>query len=193
MSTVFFDVDTQLDFLYPAGALYAPGAEKIVPVLSDLTRLAAANNIQIISTVDAHVENDVEFESWKPHCVIDTIGQRKCSATLAIPQPPALASRSRSTVQPALQIIVEKQHTDCFTNPNLAPLLKSIRPSRYVVYGVVTEVCVRFAALGLLQTGARVELITDAVRALNSEASRKTLDEFVAEGGILTTSREILS
>ena len=25
MNTVFIDVDTQLDFLYPAGALYAPG------------------------------------------------------------------------------------------------------------------------------------------------------------------------
>ena len=31
MNTVFFDVDTQIDFLYPAGALYVPGAESIVP------------------------------------------------------------------------------------------------------------------------------------------------------------------
>jgi len=38
MSAVFFDVDTQLDFLYPAGALYVPGAESIV------TRVAALNH-----------------------------------------------------------------------------------------------------------------------------------------------------
>ncbi len=31
--TVFVDVDTQIDFVYPAGALYAPGAETIVPAL----------------------------------------------------------------------------------------------------------------------------------------------------------------
>ena len=27
MKTVYVDVDTQLDFLYPAGALYVPGAD----------------------------------------------------------------------------------------------------------------------------------------------------------------------
>ena len=31
MKTVFFDIDTQIDFLYPAGALYVPGAERILP------------------------------------------------------------------------------------------------------------------------------------------------------------------
>ena len=30
MKTVFMDVDTQLDFLYPAGALYVPGAERLI-------------------------------------------------------------------------------------------------------------------------------------------------------------------
>ena len=34
MSAVFFDVDSQLDFLYPAGALYVPGAERIVPAIA---------------------------------------------------------------------------------------------------------------------------------------------------------------
>ena len=31
MKTVFFDIDTQIDFVYPAGALYVPGAEHILP------------------------------------------------------------------------------------------------------------------------------------------------------------------
>ena len=38
MNTVFLDVDTQIDFLYPAGALYVPGAEAIVPVVAKLNR-----------------------------------------------------------------------------------------------------------------------------------------------------------
>src|SRR5471032_939182 len=29
MKNAFFDIDSQLDFLYPAGALYVPGAERI--------------------------------------------------------------------------------------------------------------------------------------------------------------------
>ena len=58
MRTVFVDVDTQLDFLYPVGALYVPGAERIVPVLERLNRYAAARGIPVLSTADAHAEND---------------------------------------------------------------------------------------------------------------------------------------
>ena len=69
MTTVFFDVDTQLDFLYPAGALYVPGAERLVPTLVKLTRFAAEHQLPMIATMDAHSEDDPEFTTWKPHCV----------------------------------------------------------------------------------------------------------------------------
>jgi len=191
MKTVFFDVDTQLDFVFPAGSLCAPGAEEIIPLLAKLTQFAKANQIQILSTADAHSENDPEFESWPPHCVVGTEGQQKCSATLAVPQPAILSSLSRSTVQPSPQIIIEKQHTDCFTNPNLPPLLASLKADRYFVYGVVSEICVRHAALGLLKTGARVELVTDAIRHINLDAYAAMLTEFQAAGGLLTTTELI--
>jgi len=45
MNTVFFDIDSQLDFLFPAGALYVPGAERIVPAIARLNRFAAAHGI----------------------------------------------------------------------------------------------------------------------------------------------------
>ena len=57
MKTVFFDVDTQLDFVFPAGALAVPGAENIVDNLAKLTRYAAAHSHQIVSTADAHSED----------------------------------------------------------------------------------------------------------------------------------------
>src|SRR6185312_16056768 len=72
MKMVFFDVDTQLDFLYPAGALYVPGAESIVPRVAALNRYAADTGIPLISTVDAHTEDDPEFRHWPPHCVAGT-------------------------------------------------------------------------------------------------------------------------
>ena len=194
MKTIFFDVDNQLDFLYPAGALYVPGAEELLPVLGKLTQYAKTNQIQIISTADAHSEADPEFEAWKPHCVAGTTGQQKSAVTLSIPQPAVLTSLSRAPVSPSPQIIVEKQHVDCFTNPNLAPLLASLKAQRYIVYGVVSEVCVRCAAMGLLSiTGARVELVADAIRHLNQTAHDKMLTEVQAEGGILTTSSAVMN
>ena len=44
MKTVFFDIDTQLDFMYPAGALHVPGSEKIVEQIAALNRFAGAQN-----------------------------------------------------------------------------------------------------------------------------------------------------
>ncbi len=192
MKTVFFDVDTQIDFLFPAGALYVPGAENILACLTGLTRFAAANGLQILSTADAHSEDDREFGAWRPHCVIGTVGQTKASGTLlprALVLPSAETPLENAGAHP--QILIEKQNIDCFTNPNLHPLLKMLNPERYIVYGVVTEVCVAKAALGLLKTGARVELVTDVTMSLDRDQERKTFADFQAAGGLLTTATAV--
>ena len=168
--TVFFDVDTQLDFVSPSGALYVPGAERLIDTIAALNRKAP----KLISTVDAHGENDAEFKTWPPHCIAGTLGQRKPAATLTG------------------QTIFEKTTTDAFLHPGLAPLLREFNAERYVVYGVVTEICVRFAALGLLKTGARVDLVTDAVQHLNAQQRDAFLAEFAA-GGTLVTASSLLS
>ncbi len=87
----------------------------------------------------------------------------------------------------AQQFLLEKQTFDCFTNVNLAALLERFGAERYVVYGVVTEICVKLAAFGLLKTGKRVELVTDAVRSLRDADSSAMTAAFLAAGGVLTT------
>ena len=190
MKTVFFDIDTQLDFLYPAGALYAKGAEKIVANIAALNKYAGANGIPLISTMDAHSENDPEFRDWPPHCVVETTGQQKPGSTLL--EKRAIVPNRACEIADAQQYLLEKQTFDCFTNVNLRSLLEKFAAKRYVVYGVVTEVCVKLAAFGLLKTGKRVELVTDAVRALTDEGGAKTLAEFTAAGGALTSVESLL-
>jgi nicotinamidase/pyrazinamidase len=167
-------VDTQLDFVYPAGALYVPGAENIVENLTKLARYAVEKSYPIIATMDAHREDDPEFKVWKPHCVVGTVGQQKCAGTIT-PQ----------------QIVIEKQKLDCFSNPELRPLLKELAAERYVVYGVVSELCVQCAALGLLETGARVELVTDAIQTLDPKAEKVWIEELTRRGGVVTTTAEV--
>ena len=176
MSALFIDIDTQLDFLYPAGALYVPGAERLIPTLGRLTQFAAQHGITVVSTVDAHTEDDPEFATYPHHCVAGTAGQRK----------PAITLRDG-------QVIIEKQKLDCFSSPHLQPLLAQLNADRYVVYGVVTEICVRYAAFGLLKTGQPVQLVTDAVKALDEQAASKMFQEFTAAGGRLTVSADILA
>lgn len=171
MNTIFFDVDTQLDFVCPAGSLYVPRAETRIPVIAALNRRAR----RLVSTVDAHPENDSEFRAWPPHCIVGTWGQRKPAETLV----------------GGSQIIFEKTTTDAFLDPRLLPLLSELNAERYVVYGVVTEICVRFAALGLLKIGKPVDLVTDAVEMLNAEARDAFYAEFTARGGRLVTSATV--
>ncbi|MCW5980289.1 MAG: cysteine hydrolase [Bryobacteraceae bacterium] len=187
MRTVFVDIDTQLDFMYPAGALYVPEAERLAEAIARLNRFAASRGIPVISTTDAHRENDAEFQQWPPHCVAGTLGQQKVASTLLDKRVVVPASPGAWDIDGAQQIIVEKQALDLFTNPNLNGVLARLAAERWVVYGVVTEYCVRCAALGLLGAGGRVELVTDAIQTLNEEESRRTLEEFTSGGGHLTT------
>jgi nicotinamidase/pyrazinamidase len=176
MKTVFFDVDTQLDFLLPSGALYVPGAEEIAPALAELTKFAATHGIPIVSTLDSHTENDPEFRVWKPHCVIGTQGQQKYSRTIADGQ-----------------IIVAKNAIDVFESEKLRRVIEELRAEHYVVYGLATDYCVRTAAFGLLGYRARVELVTDAINGINSEETDSILQEFSGKGGFLTTTRGVFT
>jgi nicotinamidase/pyrazinamidase len=173
MTPVFFDIDTQYDFLLPAGALYVPGAERIIPTIAALNRYASQKGIPLVSTADAHSEQDPEFAQWPAHCVAGTLGQKKPPETMVG------------------QIVLEKQALDIFTNPELRPLLQRLNGSGYIVYGVATEYCVRLAALGLLETGKPVTLVTDAIQAISPEGAERTLREFAARGGRLVTSDQV--
>src|SRR5436305_5171292 len=135
MKTVFFDIVTHIDFMFPAGALYVPGAERLIPAIARLNRYAATHGMIVVSSMCAHTEEDPEFHDWPPHCVIGTVGQRKPPETL-------LENRTQ-------QILFEKQQLNLFSSPNFPRLLEELNADQYVVYGVVTEYCVRFAALGL--------------------------------------------
>jgi nicotinamidase/pyrazinamidase len=192
LDTVFFDVDTQLDFLHPAGALYVPGAESIVPQVAALNRFASEHGIPVVSTMDAHTENDPEFRDWPPHCVAGTAGQQKPTATLLETRTSIRSTRHDFDLRNVRQILLEKQSVDCFTNANLPALLDRLNVRSCVVYGVVTEICVKNAAVGLLKAGLNVTLVTDAVRNLDDAECTRFYQEFVVAGGKLTVVQQLI-
>jgi nicotinamidase/pyrazinamidase len=191
MRTVFVDIDSQLDFLFPSGALYVPGAERILPAIARLNRFAAAQGMTVVSTTDAHPENDPEFAQWPHHCVAGSAGQHKAESTVLerrVTVPNRACAIEPEGVQ---QIIIEKQTVDVFQAPNLTRVLDLLKADRYVLYGVVTEICVLYAARGLLRRGQTVELVADAIEELTPEGSRRAIEEIVAGGGRRATVEEI--
>ena len=191
MKTLFFDIDTQLDFLFPVGALYVPGAEHVVPNVGRLNHYAAAHGIPVISTTDAHSEDDPEFKDWPPHCIAGTTGQHKAAATLLDHRVVVPNRECDLALEGARQIVIEKQNVNAFTVPNMSRVVELLAADRFVVYGVVTEICVLFAARGLLKYGKPLAIVTDAVAALSDAASQAALSEIQAAGGRLATTAEI--
>ncbi|HTY62114.1 MAG TPA: isochorismatase family protein [Acidobacteriota bacterium] len=201
MKNIFFlDVDTQRDFMLKGGALYVPGAERIIPKLRRLFDFARKNDITILSSADAHAPDDPEFKQFPPHCVRGTEGQRKLDETL-LPRPMIFQNipvdrNFSDVVRKHQQIIVEKQELDLFTNPVAERLLR-VLPPRAIVFGVTTEYCVRAACLGLRRMNIQAALVSDAVRALAPKTEKEAIDamrkagvEFIALDTLLGISAE---
>lgn len=166
----YFDIDTQIDFVFPAGALYGPGAERVIPAVSELNHYAGDHGIPLISSMCAHPEDSQEFNVWPPHCVIGTVGQRKPAATVL--------------AEPSKQIIIEKDDLDLFSNPTVLPLLDKLGIDECFVYGVFTEYCVKCAIMGLLKAGRKVTLVMRATAHLDYAAGEQVVRDFIAAGGV---------
>jgi nicotinamidase/pyrazinamidase len=192
----FFDIDTQLDFMVPGGALYGPGAEKLIPRVALLNRFASDGGVPLISTTDAHPEDAAEFRVWPPHCVVGTFGQQKPVATLLSGHSVVTNDTSfdLSSLDPAAkQIILEKNDLDLFSNPHTRALLDKLNVTECAVYGVFVDYCVKCAIFGLLKAGRRVSLVIDAADHISPDAGKQVISDFVAAGGRLVNTSEVVN
>ena len=190
---VFFDVDTQVDFMHPTGSLYVPGADEIVPNLQRLMNWARENEVPVISTADAHSPDDPEFKIWPPHCVIGTSGQRRIPETL-FPEAVVIPCRPGAFRPPARwmgQFIVEKATYSVQDNPNFDAMLHALGLRRAVVFGVATECCVLAGALALRRHGFNVDVVVDAIKPITEEGGGKALEEMAAAGVRTVTTAEV--
>ena len=181
---VFFDVDTQVDFILPTGALYVPGAEQIVPNLKKLMDYARANRIPVLSSADAHPPDDKSFAQWPPHCVVGTPGQFRIPET-SFPSSIVVTNRPGRFQPPQEwigQLIIEKQEYDATTNVNFDAILASLGERRFVVFGVATDYCILGTALGLRKRDRPVDLVTDAIKEIKPEDGSKAIEEMTAAG-----------
>jgi nicotinamidase/pyrazinamidase len=198
---IFWDVDTQADFILPGGKLYVPGAEKLLPNLGLLVGAARDGRVFLVSSGDAHTAEDPELRQWPPHCMRGTAGAAIVAETMTehffvVPNRPAASLPT--DFGRYQQAILEKQTLDVFDNPNTNTLLGRLEEltdsdAEFIVFGVVTEYCVNFAAKGLLERGRRVAIVTDAIQALKPEDGRRTISELTALGARVITAREALA
>jgi len=193
---VFWEVDAQRDFMLPGGKLYVPGAEKIIPNIQRLVKAAADAGVFIVSSGDAHTENDPEFQRFPPHCVKGTPGAQIIPEGLTkdvVRIENDETEKLATNVLAHSQAVIEKQSLDVFDNPHASEIVERLgNDAEYIVFGVVTEYCVRCAAKGLLERGRKVFIVKNAIETLKPEDGGRALAELQSAGARLISTEKAL-
>jgi nicotinamidase/pyrazinamidase len=173
--TIFYDIDTQRDFVLPDGKFHVAGAEAIVPKLKTLTDLAHDQKVRIVCSVDCHAPGDPMLKSWggpyPDHCLAGTPGAQKIDETAPL-NPLYLKNKeyAPSEIQQVLdhhgEIIFQRQQFEALANnAHLRAILRLVlRPYKdIVIYGVYVEVCADREITALVGLGPKLHVVKDAV------------------------------
>ena len=193
---VLWEVDTQADFMFPGGKLYVPGAEKLLPNIRKLTDAARHSKAFLVSHGCYHAPDDPEFQQFPPHCVKGTPGSEFVAEALTddVVRVPNQDQGWPGKVHNHKQVLFEKQTLDIFQSRHAHKVVQDLpRDAEFMVFGVVTEYCVRLAAKGLLERGRSVSVIRDAIETLDPVEGDRTLNELQALGAKLITTEEALA
>lgn len=174
---IFWNVDTQVDFVEPEGKLYVPGAEKLKPIWQQLTDLAKQKEINVVNTADFHYPESAELSAnpdfvntFPQHCMANTQGAEYVAETQ--PENPVIFDWDNDydtfdVVESARNTVIRKDAFDVFAgNPYTDNILQILSPKTVVVYGVTTNVCVNDAVIGLSKRVERVIVVEDAIKEL---------------------------
>jgi len=197
---LFFDVDTQTDFIEKTGALYIPEAETLKPHFKQLIKYARINGIPVWGSVDAHSESDPELVQnngpFPNHCMQNSAGQQKIAETAPM-DPVWIENRhySDNEISQILQhpdeIYFLKQSYNMFDNPNLEILSADYDP--IVVFGVATDYCILTAVLGFRNLNKTVYLVEDAIKTVNPDDGQKALEKMRTVGAVFININDVLN
>jgi nicotinamidase/pyrazinamidase len=195
--TILWCVDAQKDFMLPGGKLYVPEAEKLLPNIRRLVDVARDGRAFLVSHGCFHTTDDPEFKTFPPHCVKGTAGADFVPEALSEDYVRVFNEPGSSLPEDFLrnqQIILEKQTLDIFESRHANAMLERLdRSAQFIVFGVVTEYCVRFAAKGLLERNRKVWVVNDAIETLSREAGERTISELAMSGANFVTTDEALT
>ena len=179
--TIFFDIDTQHNFMHKDGRFYVPDAEKIIPKLKRITDFASKNWISIVASIDLQ-KSGVEILA---NYANQANGYRKIPETTLpnakiIPNNKLENGQLKDILEKYSRFWIFKQKNDIFSNPNTKEIIKNAK--RACVYGVATDYCVKAAVLGLRDMDIETYVVRDAIK----PAFRK-------KGAKLLTTSQLLS
>jgi nicotinamidase/pyrazinamidase len=161
-------VDPQNDFC-PGGSLPVADGDAVIPVLNAWAEAAERAGAPLFVSRDWHPPRTTHFKDfggvWPPHCVAGTRGA-EFHPDLRLPPSATIVSKGMGETEDAYSAFQARDEHATL----LAALLRAAGVEHLYVMGLATDYCVKASALGGLDTGLRISVVQDGMRAVNLAA-----------------------
>ncbi|MDX0407789.1 isochorismatase family protein [Sinorhizobium medicae] len=176
--TAVIVVDMINEFCKPGGRMVLPGYEALMPAQKALVAAARSNGVPVIWVVDSHRKNmrrDREWVKRTPHCVENT-----------------WATQVIDDLEPQeTDITVVKHRYSAFFQTDLDLVLKDMLIGQIVVFGVVTNICVRSTVHDGFFLGYDIVVPHDACAATGAREHASTLYDIATHFGTVSDAATI--
>jgi ureidoacrylate peracid hydrolase len=179
-STGIVVVDMLNEFCKPGGAMVLPGYERLVPPQRKVMEAGRQAGCPILFVVDTHrpnVRQDREFLKRTPHCLEGSWGARVIED---------LDPR-------ADDVYIVKRRYSAFFNTDLDLTLRDLQVSTLVIFGVVTNICVRSTVHDAFFLGYQVVVPEDCVAATGPREQESSLYDIATHFGIVADSEQVVA
>jgi ureidoacrylate peracid hydrolase len=166
-------VDMINEFCKPGGLMVLPGYEKLVPLQLRVIEAARKNDVPVIWVHDVHranVRQDREWLKRTPHCVENSWGVEVIEDLGA----------------KADEIHVTKRRYSAFFQTDLDLTLKDLGVDQIVVFGVVTNICVRSTVHDAFFNGYDVVVPQDCCAATGPREQESSLYDIATHFGTVS-------
>jgi ureidoacrylate peracid hydrolase len=179
-STAIIVIDMLNEFCKPGGAMVLPGYERLVPPQKKVIEAGRQAGSAILFVADTHrpnVRQDREFLKRTPHCLEGTWGARVIDD---------LDPRSDD-------VYIVKRRYSAFFNTDLDLTLRDLQVDTLVIFGVVTNICVRSTVHDAFFLGYQVIVPEDCVAATGPREQESSLYDIATHFGIVAASEAVVA
>jgi len=192
---IVIDVSTQRDLLLAQGKACVGNHRRVLANIRRIMAWARRKKIPVISTCEVYPDKNGNGNGKFGYCIDGTPGQKKIHYTLLQNRASFTADNNTDLPHDILgrykQIILHKRCLDPFDEPRIERLLSEIKFDEFIIIGACMEKAVLATALGLLQRGKKVTIITDAVGSRNKREAKLSLRKIEAKGARLIETKKL--
>lgn len=171
----FLVVDFVNEFV--SGNVVSPRAKHCIKPAKTLIDFAHKNNYQVIFVNDMHNKDDKELKIWGPHSL-------KNDNSSKIIKEFKVSKKD---------IIIPKHTYSGFFKTKLDATLKKLKIDTLVIFGLYTNICVKYTLVDAYLHGYNTYLIKDATDGFTLEAFNNSIEEIktITDAKIITSKQLI--